>query len=103
VGASVAATRRNARENGVTLAGGEGADLRGGAAPLADVVAANLMRPLLVRVAENWGGQRPPALILSGLLDHEANEVAEAFAPLHERRRLSRQGWSALLLASEAA
>jgi hypothetical protein len=40
----------------------------------------------------------PGALILSGLLDHEADEVAAAFAPLHERRRLSLKGWSALLL-----
>jgi ribosomal protein L11 methylase PrmA len=43
--------------------------------------------------------ERPRALILSGLLDEEADEVAAAFAPLEERRRLSSQGWSALLLS----
>jgi len=37
-------------------------------------------------------------LIASGLLDHEADEVAAAFAPLAERRRLSMKGWTALLL-----
>jgi hypothetical protein len=56
------------------------------------------MRPLLLRVAEKWEGDPPPALIVSGLLDHEADEVAAAFAPLREERRLSRLGWSALLL-----
>jgi hypothetical protein len=38
-------------------------------------------------------------LIVSGLLDHEADEVAAAFAPLTERKRLSSLGWSALLLS----
>jgi ribosomal protein L11 methylase PrmA len=62
-----------------------------------DVVVANLMRPLLLRVAELI--EEPPrALIASGLLDHEADEVAAAFAPLAERRRLRDKGWSALLL-----
>jgi hypothetical protein len=36
---------------------------------------------------------------VSGLLDHEADEVPAAFAPLTERKRLSNLGWSALLLA----
>jgi hypothetical protein len=35
---------------------------------------------------------------LSGVLDQEADEVAAAFAPLSEQRRLSSQGWTALLL-----
>jgi hypothetical protein len=39
-------------------------------------------------------------LILSGLLDSEADEVAAAFSPLVERRRLSVKGWSALLLGA---
>jgi ribosomal protein L11 methylase PrmA len=72
-------------------------DLRTGALPEADVVAANLMRPLLLRVAERLAG-RPRALILSGLLDHEADEVAAAFAPLGVARRLSMKGWTALLM-----
>ena len=81
------------------LASVELRDLRNSPAPKADVVAANLMRPLLLRVAELWEGEPPRTLIVSGLLDHEADEVAAAFAPLRERRRLSDRGWTALLLA----
>jgi ribosomal protein L11 methyltransferase len=95
---AIDATRRNARDNAATIDSLGLADLRNQPAPTADVVAANLMRPLLLRVAALWAGERPPALIVSGLLDHEAGEVAAAFAPLREARRLSRQGWSALLL-----
>jgi hypothetical protein len=37
-------------------------------------------------------------LIVSGLLESEADEVAAAFAPLREGRRLAERGWCALLL-----
>ena len=56
------------------------------------------MRPLLLRVAALTRPGAPRALIVSGLLEEEADEVAAAFAPLAERRRLSDRGWSALLL-----
>jgi ribosomal protein L11 methyltransferase len=95
---AIDATRANARDNGVVLDRVERANLREQAPPSADVVAANLMRPLLLRVAQLMT-EPPRALILSGLLDHEADEVGAAFAPLAERRRLSGAGWSALLLA----
>jgi ribosomal protein L11 methyltransferase len=95
---AVEATNLNARDNGVALANVERFDLRGEAPPGADVAAANLMRPLLLRLAELMQ-PRPPVLIASGLLDEEADEVAAAFAPLGERRRLSLRGWTALLLA----
>jgi ribosomal protein L11 methyltransferase len=95
---AIEATRANARDNGVVLDSVERIDLREQPPPAADVVAANLMRPLLLRVAQLIAGE-PRALILSGLLDHEADEVVAAFAPLAERRRLSAAGWSALLLA----
>jgi ribosomal protein L11 methylase PrmA len=62
------------------------------------VVAANLMRPLLLEVASRMAA-RPRALVLSGLLDHEADEVAAAFAPLEEQRRVSLKGWTALVLS----
>jgi ribosomal protein L11 methyltransferase len=91
------ATKHNARTNRVVLDRVERANLRDEAPPSADVVAANLMRPLLLRMAARMR-DRPGALIASGLLDHEADEVAAAFAPLRERRRLSAGGWSALLL-----
>jgi ribosomal protein L11 methyltransferase len=96
--AAVAATDANARANAVLLDTVERLDLRAGAVPVADVVAANLMRPLLLEVAQRMETS-PAALLLSGLLDHEADEVAAAFAPLAERRRLSMKGWTALLLA----
>jgi ribosomal protein L11 methyltransferase len=94
---AVDATNLNARDNGVALDVVRRANLREEAPPAADVVAANLMRPLLLQVAKLID-HRPKALILSGLLDHEADEVAAAFAPLHEQRRLSDRGWTALLL-----
>jgi ribosomal protein L11 methyltransferase len=96
--AAVAATDSNARANAVLLDRVERLDLRTGPIPAAGVVAANLMRPLLLQVAERMSSPPPRALILSGLLDHEADEVAAAFAPLAERRRLSMNGWTALRL-----
>ncbi len=91
------ATVANARENGVTLERVERANLRDEPPPHADLVLANLMRPLLLQVAGLMEG-RPRALIASGLLDHEADEVATAFSPLVERRRVSAKGWTALLM-----
>lgn len=96
--AAVEATRANAAANGVRLDSLERLDLRAASPPAADTVAANLMRPLLLCLAETMG-DRPRTLIVSGLLDEETGEVAAAFAPLRERGRLSAQGWSALLLS----
>jgi ribosomal protein L11 methyltransferase len=95
--AALDATRANARANGVALDRIERLNLRERRAPAARVVAANLTRPLLLRVAELMT-EPPDALVISGLLDAEADEVAAAFAPLGERRRLHGEGWSALLL-----
>jgi ribosomal protein L11 methyltransferase len=94
---AVDATVANARDNGVALGQVARANLREAAAPEADVVVANLMRPLLLRVAELMPG-RPQALIASGLLEEEADEVAAAFEPLVEVKRLTERGWSAVLL-----
>jgi ribosomal protein L11 methyltransferase len=95
--AALDATRRNATANGVRLDRVERANLREEAPPAADTVAANLTRPLLLRVAELMR-EPPGVLLVSGLLDGEADEVAAAFAPLAESRRLSASGWSALML-----
>jgi ribosomal protein L11 methyltransferase len=92
------ATQANAAANGVTLDRVERLDLRMERPPAAETIAANLMRPLLLRVA-SLIDDRPDALILSGLLDEEADEVAAAFAPMDTRRRLTFGGWSALLLS----
>ncbi len=83
--AAVEATLENARANGVELDAVGRLDLRREPAPAADVVTANLVRPLLLRVAELM--EHPPgALIVSGLLAGEEDEVAAAFAPLREAR-----------------
>lgn len=95
--AAVEATQDNARVNGVELDRVDRLDLRAHPAPVAPVMTANLMRPLLLRVAELLPEQ-PETMIVSGLLEGEEEEVAAAFAPLRERRRLRLQGWSALLL-----
>ncbi len=97
--AAVEATLENARANAITLHEVRLADLREEPMPSADVVTANLVRPLLLSAAALMGDP-PPVLVASGLLEGEEDEVAAAFAPLAERRRLSSQGWSALLLTA---
>jgi ribosomal protein L11 methyltransferase len=96
--AAVAATKVNARENAVLLDRVDRFDLRSQPPPAADAFVANLMRPLVLRVA-GLLAEPPRAMIVSGLLEDEADEAAAAFGPsLHERRRLTDRGWSALLL-----
>jgi ribosomal protein L11 methyltransferase len=95
--AAVEATDVNARANGVTLDRVDRYDLRTQPAPVEPVTVANLVRPLLVEVAALLPEQ-PETLIVSGLLEGEEDEVATAFAPLRERRRLRLQEWSALLM-----
>jgi ribosomal protein L11 methyltransferase len=94
---AVEATRRNAAENGVALDHVGSHDLRHVPAPEADVVLANLMRPLLLRVAELM--RKPPrVLVVSGLLEEEADEVAGAIGSMYQSPRQTQQGRSALLL-----
>jgi ribosomal protein L11 methyltransferase len=99
--AAIEASRANARDNAAVLDRAERWDLRRDAPPPARTVAANLMRPLLLQLAPRL--EQPDALIISGLLDDEADEVAAAFAPLRERRRLDDRGWTALLLTASGA
>ena len=97
---SVEASEANAEANGAEIEVRRH-DLRTVAAPYAPTVCANLVRPLLLDVARLL--ERPPAqLIMSGLLRHEADEVAAAFARhgLHERERRSSGEWSALLCST---
>jgi ribosomal protein L11 methyltransferase len=103
----VEATAANAAVNGVAL-DVRRADLRADPIPAAPTVLANLLRPLLLDYAAALGTGRAPepprALIASGLLAHEADEVAAAFAPhgLRERTRRERGEWAALLLSRPA-
>ena len=100
---SVSATHDNARANGVSVAAQRFDLLFDGPAPGAPTILANLLRPLLLRVAETGfaDGVVPDALIASGLLAHEADEVAAAFADtmgLREAARRHGGEWAALLL-----
>ncbi|MBA3749095.1 MAG: 50S ribosomal protein L11 methyltransferase, partial [Solirubrobacterales bacterium] len=98
---SVAATLDNAVVNGVTLDAQHFDLLRGGSVPSATTVVANLLRPLLLRVATvGFCGEAPRVLVASGLLAHEADEIAAAFARrgLHERARRHGGEWAALTL-----
>jgi ribosomal protein L11 methyltransferase len=93
---SVAATLENAAANGVTM-GAHLWDLRRDPVPTAPTVTANLLRPLLLLLAERMASV-PDTLIASGLLEHEADEIAVAFAGMVEADRRVLDGWSAVLL-----
>jgi len=104
---SVEATVANAVVNEVTLDVAR-CDLRSDPVPAAPIVLANLLRPLLLDYARLLAAAEAPAapdtLIASGLLAHEADEIAAAFAPLglHEQDRRERGEWAALLLKRPA-
>ena len=98
---SVAATADNARVNRVEVRAERFDLLRDGPAPSAPTVAANLLRPLLLAVARaGFAGPAPRVLVASGLLRHEADEVAAAFTShgLREQDRRETAEWAALLL-----
>ncbi len=107
---SVAATVENARVNGVTVTAAAYDLLRDGpagmpASAVADgrppLVLANLLRPLLLRVAsDGFADPQPHAVIASGLLTHEVAGVVRAFAALGfaEAERRASGDWAAVLL-----
>jgi ribosomal protein L11 methyltransferase len=98
---ALAATAENARANGVRIDTRRHDLLRDGPAPGAPVVLANLLGPLLRRVAaDGFEGAGPRALVASGLLTTEADDIAAAFAArgLSERARRTDGEWAALLL-----
>jgi ribosomal protein L11 methyltransferase len=99
--AALDATRANAQANGVPSITVGHADLAAEPAPLADTVVANLIRPLLLQVAERLPAA-PPRLLVSGLLREEGDEIAAAFAPhgLREAARRESGEWAALLLVT---
>lgn len=96
---AVAATRENARVNGIAGVEAFHADLLADPLPWAPIVTANLVRPLLLAVAERLE-RAPERLIVSGLLREEADEVAGAYARygLEETSRREEAEWAALLL-----
>jgi len=96
--AAIEATGSNAAANGIALEARR-LDLRREELPEAKTVVANLLTPLLLECADRLA-RAPRALIVAGLLEDEAEDVAGAFEArgLAERRRRSRDGWSAVLL-----
>lgn len=101
---AVDATEVNARDNDVQLQVERG-DVRreaGGIPPLAPTLFINILRPVLLDVASQLPKDHSVEnLVLAGLLDEEADEVAAAFAPhgLSEVARNSEGGWTGLRLA----
>jgi ribosomal protein L11 methyltransferase len=99
---AVRATLANAAANGVRVEARRHDVLRDGPAPGAPTVVANLLRPLLLRVAADGFAEatRPDALVAGGLLAHEADAVAAAFGRrgLREDGRRTEGEWAALLL-----
>ncbi len=96
---SVAATLAAAAANGVEVAASR-CDLLRSPGPWAPTVTANLVRPLLLDVAELI--ERPPQrMIVSGLELPEVEEVVAAFARhgLAPEARRDGDGWSAILLS----
>lgn len=100
---SVCAAEENARANGVEIEVLR-LDLRDGPPPLpaGATVLANLLRPLLLSLA-NGIVQAPTHLIAGGLLTGEVEEVASAFAErhrMHEHARREQGEWAATWLVA---
>lgn len=101
---ALAATRENAARNGVAervraLAPDEdGVDA-------ADVVLANILAAPLIELAPRLRALLQPggALVLSGILAHQADDVAAAYAGLGEAERAEDDGWVRLALWRDAA
>ena len=100
---SVQATRDNAAANEVVVQARRFDLVRDGPPSAAPTVVANLLRPLLLHVAATgFAGDQPRVLVAGGLLAHEADEVAAAFARagLRERARNHAGRWAALTLVA---
>ena len=100
---SVEAARANARANGVEIAVAE-RDLTSDELPHAPTIVANLLRPLLLELAQRMTAP-PRLLIASGLLREQADEVALAqrvSGGERERARREDGDWAALLLERSA-
>lgn len=107
---SVAATVENAAANDVVVTATEFDLLRDGPAGMpaeavadgrSPLVLANVLRPLLLRIAgDGFADPQPHAVIASGLLVHEVDAIVRAFAPLGlvEAERRESGDWAAVLL-----
>jgi ribosomal protein L11 methyltransferase len=96
----VDATIDNAAVNGVEIEVSK-LDLRTEPIPHSDILVANILASVLVVLASKMGSQRPAKVVLSGILDEQADSVLEVWQQLgySQADRRSREGWTALLLA----
>jgi ribosomal protein L11 methyltransferase len=99
---SVRATQENAAANGARVTAVRHDLVHDGPGPSAQTVVANLLGPLLRRVArDGLRGEPPRALVAGGLLATEAGDVGRALAAglgLREAQRRHSGEWAALLL-----
>jgi ribosomal protein L11 methyltransferase len=103
---AVEATSQNAQVNEVELFGVRRFDLRHEDLPIAPVVLANLLAPLLLAWCERMAAadrKRPRTVIASGLLADEADRVSLAFGErgYTETDRRTQGDWAALLLGAQ--
>ena len=98
--AAVRVAAENARENGVSDVTFSLCDVTADPIPVADVVVANILAPVLVaaapRVARAVSRAPGASLVLSGILDSQYADVARAYAAqgFSEVRRLSAGEWT---------
>ncbi len=106
---AVEATLENASVNGVAeTVSARRFDLRSAPVPAAPLVLANLLGPLLLTWCSQLArgvAEPPERVIASGLLEREADSIAEAFAGvgLREDDRRVRGEWAALQLTAARA
>lgn len=98
---SVEATIDNAAVNSVGISVSK-LDLRTDPIPGSDVLVANILAPVLITLASRMGAERPSRVVLSGILEEQADSVMQVWQELgySETVRRSRDGWSALLLSA---
>ena len=96
---AVEATVANAAVNGVNLDVSR-IDLRTDSLPESETLVANILAPVLITLSGKMGSWRPQTVVLSGILDDQADGVTAAWVPLgySEADRTSRGGWSAIRL-----
>jgi ribosomal protein L11 methyltransferase len=99
---AVDATKANAQANCVSV-DVRRFDLRRDLLPTAPLLLANLLRPLLLQLAEKLS-QPPRHLLASGLLVDEVDEIVGVFGKRHglcERERRTSGEWAAVWLCAE--
>ena len=102
---AIQSARENLALNAVAAAGFDVGDLRSMTLPRADVVTANLTGALLVKAAATLLAATRPggALVLSGILAAERDDVVRAFAGTRIQWEREEDGWVGLLVIKTVA